>query len=477
MTDTTWRSIRSRTGSSSGPTTSTRRLRAAEPVHKSDLLQGWVLTRFEDIATLLKDPTLSVEVENALPNDITKGELERRHDEDDERGMTLVLLDDPEHARIRKLMAPPFRARSIEGWRDMIQAEVDVILDRILPPSGQAGEMDVLTDFAYPLPVTVFCKMLGFPDEDSPKFRHWTQCVAKNLDPVLTPEEREACTAGTDEMYEYLEQQIIAVQDEPRDDLLTQLVFATDDDGQRLTHGELLAQLITLYVAGHEPTTALIGNGLLGLLRQPDELAQLQGDIDGLLTERGSRAAAIRRTQPVRPSYRDARDPVRRGGRPARRRALRQPGRRQPRPRAVGCHRRRDRRGSARRQEPPPAGRWRPRVPGGPPGPRAGRSRPGRAPASVHRPPAGRRAHLVRAHGAAQRRHPPGDLHRHLSRIWGRTATAAVGGLPPDLAGRGGRGPACGAAGRAGRPRPRPGRVSARGPTRPASATASRRPG
>ena len=262
------------------------RLRAAEPVHRSDLLQGWVLTRYEDIATLLKDPTLSVEIDNATPNDITKGEIARRHEQEqegDERGMTLVLLDDPEHARIRKLMAPPFRARSIEGWREMIRTEVDLILDRIVPPSGEPGSMDVLTDFAYPLPVTVFCRMLGFPDEDSPKFRFWTQCVAKNLDPVLTPEEREECTRGTDEMYEYLEQQIVEVQDDPRDDLLTQLVFATDDDGRRLTHGELLAQLITLYVAGHEPTTALIGNGLLGLLRQPDQLAQLQGDIDGLL--------------------------------------------------------------------------------------------------------------------------------------------------------------------------------------------------
>ena len=239
------------------------RLRAAEPVHRSALLQGWVLTRYEDIATLLKDPTLSVEIDNATPNDITRGEIERRHDQEqegDERGMTLVLLDDPEHARIRKLMAPPFRARSIEGWREMIRTEVDLILDRIVPPSGERGAMDVLTDFAYPLPVTVFCRMLGFPDEDSPKFRYWTQCVAKNLDPVLTPEEREECTRGTDEMYEYLEQQIVEVQNDPRDDLLTQLVFATDDVGRRLTHGELLAHLITLYVAGHEPTTALIGN-------------------------------------------------------------------------------------------------------------------------------------------------------------------------------------------------------------------------
>ncbi len=258
------------------------RLRSAEPVHRSELLGGWVLTRFEDIASLLKDPTVSVEIDRANPTPITEAEIEQR-EIGDRDGMTLVLLDDPEHARIRRLMAPPFRARAIEAWREMIQAEVDTLLARQLPAGGETGRMDVLVDFAYPLPVTVFCKMLGFPEEDHPRFRYWTQCVAKNLDPVLTPEDRAECMAAVEDMYGYLEEQIAVVEADPRDDLMTNLVFAEDEDGRRLSHGDLLAQLVTLYVAGHEPTTALIANGLLGLLRQPDQLAMLQADLDGLL--------------------------------------------------------------------------------------------------------------------------------------------------------------------------------------------------
>jgi cytochrome P450 len=139
--------------------------------------------------------------------------------------------------------------------------------------------MDVIADFAYPLPVAVFCELLGLPDEDTPRVREWIRAVARMLDPVLDDDEYDRCNQLMNELYGYLEGQVEAKRRAPADDVLTQLVHA-EDDGDTLTRDELVAQLVTLYVAGHEPTTALVGNGLLALLRQPEQLELLRARPD-----------------------------------------------------------------------------------------------------------------------------------------------------------------------------------------------------
>lgn len=246
------------------------RLRATEPVHWSTLLEGWVLTRYDEVSRVLRDPTISVEIDNAKPTALVEHERNRML-ERGRKSETLVLRDDPDHARLRKLMAKPFGARAVERLRDMIAARVEVAFAEV---AGR-GEMDVIADFAYPLPVGVFCEMLGIPDEDSPKFREWTNAVARNLDPVITEAERERNLALLDEMEGYLRVQIEEKRQRPTDDILTALVQA-EEDGDKLTSDELVMQLVTLYVAGHEPTAALVGNGLLALLRRPEQLALVQ---------------------------------------------------------------------------------------------------------------------------------------------------------------------------------------------------------
>jgi cytochrome P450 len=246
------------------------RLREADPVHRSELLDGWVLTRFEDVATLLRDPEISVELDNAAPSGVVEVQRERMRRSGRETH-TLVLRDDPDHNRLRKLLQRPFGPRPVERLRTMVTERVDRSLSELVP----RGRMDVIGDFAYPMPVGVFCEMLGIPEEDSPRFREWTMAVARSLDPVLDDEEHARCLALVDEMYAYLEDQVEAKRRNPGDDVLTELVLTRDQD-EPLTQDELVAQLVTLYVAGHEPTTALIGNGLLALLRQPDQLALLR---------------------------------------------------------------------------------------------------------------------------------------------------------------------------------------------------------
>jgi cytochrome P450 len=220
-----------------------------------------MLTRYDDVSAVLRDPTVSSDLDKAAPSAVVDA-LVARADRSERDGMTLVLQDDPEHARLRRHIQAPFTARSIEQLRASVRERVDRHLDVLAPK----GAMELIGDFAYPLPVEVFCEMLGIPEEASPRFRRWTAAVARSLDLVIAEEEYAACMVEVAEMEEYLR----SVADR------TPLWAEVRDGG--LTPGELVAQLLTLYVAGHEPTTALVGNGMAALFAHPAELERLQAD-------------------------------------------------------------------------------------------------------------------------------------------------------------------------------------------------------
>jgi cytochrome P450 len=248
------------------------RLREHDPVHRSALLEGWVLTRYDHVTTLLRDPHISVELDNARSTAVVEMQRERIRLSGREN-FTIVLRDDPEHNRLRRLLHRPFGPRAVERLRDMVARRVDTALAELLP----RGAMDVIGDFAYPLPVGVFCEMFGLPDEVSPQFREWTWAVIRSLDPVIDDEEHARCQALVDEMYAYLDEQVGAKRQSPGDDVMTEIVRGWDGDpDDRRSRDELVAQLVTLYVAGHEPTTGVVGTGLLALLRQPGQLALLR---------------------------------------------------------------------------------------------------------------------------------------------------------------------------------------------------------
>ena len=244
-------------------------LRDDDPVQYSELLCGWVVTRHDDVVALLRDPTVSSSVHSATPTPVTEIELQRLA-EQPRAGRTVVMMDDPDHARTRRLMATPFRASAIEALRgrvhERMHAALDVLAERgrtVGGPSTRGAavpvDFDLVEDFAYPLPVEIFSEMLGVPAEDGPKFRHWTQCVARSVDPVLPDDERDECLAGLDEMCAYLADQAELKRAHPADDLMSHLVRA-EIDGERLNDLDLMSQLVTLYMAGHEPTSVLIGN-------------------------------------------------------------------------------------------------------------------------------------------------------------------------------------------------------------------------
>ncbi len=252
------------------------RLRSVDPVHHSELLQGWMLTRFADVERVLKDPGMSTVIDNATPTPNTRIEIERRTEIGYESN-PLPLLDEPDHSRIRRMIAPTFRKGSVTDLRATIERHVDDLLATIIDRNGPTGEFDLIADLAYPMPVRVICELMGIPDEDGDEFRRWVQLVAMGLDPIIDAEHREASLAGGEEMRDYLRAQVREKLVEPTDDLTSALVHF-EEDGTRLDADELIAQLQTLYIAGHEPATAVLGNGMRGLLSQPDEFRRLWAD-------------------------------------------------------------------------------------------------------------------------------------------------------------------------------------------------------
>ncbi|MGK2929713.1 MAG: cytochrome P450 [Acidimicrobiales bacterium] len=249
-------------------------LRDHDPVHWSELLWGFVVTRWDDVSTVLRDPSMSSDINNATSNPIVELELEGIAD-NGRASRTIVHLDDPDHARIRKLMAEPFRVRQVNRLRPLVDERVTAALDRLRDVHGAAPTtLDLVGDLAYPLPVEVFSEWLGMPDESSSQFRYWTSWVARSRDP-MPPAERDQFYEALDAMYAYLEEQADAKRRSPTDDLLSYLVHA-EEDGSVLSHEELMAQLITLYMAGHEPTASLVGNGILALLHHPGQLDRLR---------------------------------------------------------------------------------------------------------------------------------------------------------------------------------------------------------
>lgn len=252
------------------------RLREHDPVHHSDLMQAWVLTRYADVDRVLKDPGMSTVIDNATPTANTRMEIERRTEIGYESN-PLPLLDEPDHSRVRRMIAPTFRKGSVTDLRATIERHVDDLIAGIVDRGGHSGEFDLVGDLAYPMPVRVICELMGIPDEDGDEFRRWVQLVAMGLDPVIDAEAREASLAGGEEMREYLRAQVREKQVHATDDLTSALVHY-EEDGARLDADELIAQLQTLYIAGHEPATAVLGNGMRGLLAQPAEVQRLWSD-------------------------------------------------------------------------------------------------------------------------------------------------------------------------------------------------------
>jgi cytochrome P450 len=248
-------------------------LRRNNPVHRSPL-GFWVFTRHGDCLAVLRDKRSSSDGRN-----IDQQRLGRMRDLDVGDGAGAVLAemapflfrDPPDHTRLRGLVQKAFTPRVVDGLRPRVEQICNELLDVAL----DKGHADLVSDYAYPLPVQIIVEMLGVPSEDHEQFQVWSNAMARGLDPdfLLPPEAVQQRLAGILSFVEYFSALIADRRDHPGDDLLTRLIQA-EEQGDVLTHGELLSTCILLLVAGHETTVNLISGGALALLQHRDELAK-----------------------------------------------------------------------------------------------------------------------------------------------------------------------------------------------------------
>jgi cytochrome P450 len=254
------------------------RLLERDPVHLITLGNTWIVSRFDDVEALLRDPRLSADDRKSRRFDAMRKRLQKAGawDEEDARTPSMLRSDPPDHTRLRRLVSKAFTPRAVAALEPRIVKIVDELIDSV----AGSGEMDVIHDLAYPLPVKVIAEMLGVPDRDRDRFKHWSDEIVRTLGVSNLDDFRRSKRAG-DELRAYLEGVAEERRREPQEDLISGLLRA-EEEGDKLSLAEVFATCSLLLIAGNETTTNLIGNGLLALLRHPEQLELLR-DQPGLI--------------------------------------------------------------------------------------------------------------------------------------------------------------------------------------------------
>lgn len=243
-------------------------LRASEPVYRTTLPDKtvvWLLSRYDDVTALLRDERFTKNRRSALTEEQLRKlpwtppmfrPLERN----------MLDLDPPDHTRLRSLVHKAFTPSLVEQMRSRTQAIADELLDRIV----STGEMDLIKEFALPLPMTIITEILGVPAKDHDKFHKWSQAVVS----LTSPSPTLRVLPSVWKFIRYLRQFFKLRRRDPQDDLVSALIKA-EEAGDKLNENEFLAMVFLLLIAGHETTVNLIGNGTLSLIENPNELNKL----------------------------------------------------------------------------------------------------------------------------------------------------------------------------------------------------------
>ena len=248
-------------------------LRSGAPVYRAELPDGrgvWLVTRYDDVVAVLKDERFAKDWRSAMtPEQLAQippiPEVMRPLSEN------MLDKDPPDHERLRRLVSKAFTPRLIERMRPRVQEIADTLLDAVEDKEG----MDLIDDYAFPLPITVIAELLGVPVEDRNRFREWSNAAVSGdttqeyVEKILLPHMQA--------FIDYLRALFEEKRENPKDDLISALVLA-EEAGDKLSEDELLAMVFLLLVAGHETTVNLIGNGTLALLQNPDQLQKLKDD-------------------------------------------------------------------------------------------------------------------------------------------------------------------------------------------------------
>ena len=243
-------------------------LRALSPLHQ--VMDIWLASGYEVVSEVLRDGRFSTDERHSKMNvsadDFVQSEFGRLY------YSMLLFNDDPVHKRLRDLVQKGFTRRVVENLRERIELLVDELVTNVL----EREHVDLLEELAYPLPIVVICELLGVPPDDRHAFHDHAQDFAARFEiqPLRTPESEARGEAATCYFMDYLDGLIARKRAAPGDDLISSLA-AVEEDGDRLTHDEMLATCLLILFAGHETTANLIGNGTLALLRNRDQWERL----------------------------------------------------------------------------------------------------------------------------------------------------------------------------------------------------------
>jgi cytochrome P450 len=235
---------------------------------------GWMITRYEPVDRVLRSSAFRTPRGHRDANDpagpprfAPDGKLSLH------RRLWLLFQSGDSHARLRKLIMKVFTPRAVRA----LAPSVEALVGELLAPALERGTMEVIKDIAYPLPATVICELLGVPAADRDLNRKWAAAVAATLEPVSSDAQVAAAEAAMLEWDAYIRELLAARRRNPGDALLDAMLAVEEDDA-RFSEDEVAANATFLFLAGHETTTNLIGNGLYALLRHPDQLAKLRAE-------------------------------------------------------------------------------------------------------------------------------------------------------------------------------------------------------
>ena len=250
-----------------------RRLRETEPVYRSKALGTFVLTRYDDCFHVLRDKNFTTD-RSANPVMQVAQRMSKRDSE--LRALidrNLLTIDGADHKRLRGLVSKAFTPRRIEALRPRIQSIADDLLDR----AAETDDIELIRDYAYPLPLVAIAELLGVPVEDRDLFTRISGRLVQLLDPLQGTGGVKPIRAATEELFAYFRPLLAVRRADPQDDLLSAMI-AAEDNGDSLSELDLLALCSLLLVAGHETTSNLIANATIALLRHPDERKRLAED-------------------------------------------------------------------------------------------------------------------------------------------------------------------------------------------------------
>ena len=281
-------------------------LREHDPVHYDEGQGTWLVSRYEDVLAIGRNKALTAELEYASPGTYVDKERARLALLGGRQTKMMFRRDPPDHTRLRRQVYHDFTPKAVKALRPRLQALVDEHLEHL----AEKGEADLIHDFAFPLPLIVISEMLGMPRGDDGLIHAWSHAITKALDQSISEADEKASVDASNDMAEYLIDVIEAKRKRPADGLLSSLI-AIQQQKEGLSEDELVDQLMLLYIAGHETTVNLIGNGTYALLRQRDQLDRLLRDP---VLEANAVEELLRYDSPAQFTRRIAREDVEIGG-------------------------------------------------------------------------------------------------------------------------------------------------------------------